>query len=172
MIRQCLLDEIGMNVTLKIHECIIQSNEFQSKKNNDFYLLVRYSFLHILHICVNVTWSKAFTWLIGHIENMWKISFKRSFAIIDAGEIFLKGQILIKHNFSCVKYSPMYLRWQGSLGKHGAHLGPVGPRWAPCRPHEPCYQGLHCSYYYDMAVNHPANGLDDIDLYHTITERD
>ena len=22
-----------------------------------------------------------------------------------------------------------------------AHLGPVGPRWAPCWPHEPCYQG-------------------------------
>ena len=24
---------------------------------------------------------------------------------------------------------------------HGAHLGPVGPRRAPCWPHEPCYQG-------------------------------
>ena len=24
---------------------------------------------------------------------------------------------------------------------NGAHLGPVGPRWAPCWPHEPCYQG-------------------------------
>ena len=22
-----------------------------------------------------------------------------------------------------------------------AHLGPVGPRWAACWPHEPCYQG-------------------------------
>ena len=32
-------------------------------------------------------------------------------------------------------------RWQSSWGQHGAHLGPVGPRWAPCRPHEPCYQG-------------------------------
>ena len=31
--------------------------------------------------------------------------------------------------------------WQGSWGQHGAHLGPVGPRWAPYRPHEPCYQG-------------------------------
>ena len=29
-----------------------------------------------------------------------------------------------------------------SWGQHGAHLGPVGPRWAPCWPHEPCYQGL------------------------------
>ena len=24
---------------------------------------------------------------------------------------------------------------------HGAHLGPVGPRWAPCWPHESYYQG-------------------------------
>ena len=28
---------------------------------------------------------------------------------------------------------------QGS--KHGAHLGPIGPRWAPCWPHETCYLG-------------------------------
>ena len=25
---------------------------------------------------------------------------------------------------------------------HGAHLGPTGPRWAPCWPHEPCYLGI------------------------------
>ena len=31
-------------------------------------------------------------------------------------------------------------RKQGSWGQHVAHLGPVGPRWAPCWPHEPCYQ--------------------------------
>ena len=35
-------------------------------------------------------------------------------------------------------------RSQGSWGQHGAHLGPIGPRWAPCCPHEPCYQGSHC----------------------------
>ena len=33
------------------------------------------------------------------------------------------------------------LRLQSSWGQHGAHLGPVSPRWAPCWPHEPCYQG-------------------------------
>ena len=27
-------------------------------------------------------------------------------------------------------------RYQGSWGQHGAHLGPRGPRWAPCWPHE------------------------------------
>ena len=29
------------------------------------------------------------------------------------------------------------------MGQHGAHLGPVGPRWALCWPHEPCYQGYY-----------------------------
>ena len=38
-----------------------------------------------------------------------------------------------------VKNYPWY---QGSWGQHGAHLGPTGPRWAPCRPYEPFYLGL------------------------------
>ena len=33
--------------------------------------------------------------------------------------------------------------YQGSWGQHGAHLGPTGPRWAPCWPHELCYLGTH-----------------------------
>ena len=28
-----------------------------------------------------------------------------------------------------------------SWGQHGAHMGPTGPMWAPCWPHEPCYLG-------------------------------
>ena len=28
-----------------------------------------------------------------------------------------------------------------SWGQHGAHLGPVGPRWSPCWPHKPCCHG-------------------------------
>ena len=32
--------------------------------------------------------------------------------------------------------------WQGSWGQHGAHLGPTGPRWDPCWPHELCYLGI------------------------------
>ena len=34
-------------------------------------------------------------------------------------------------------------RYQGPWGQHGAHLGPTGPRWAPCGPREPCYLGSH-----------------------------
>ena len=33
-------------------------------------------------------------------------------------------------------------RQQSSWGQHGAHLGPVGPIWTPCWPHEPYYQGM------------------------------
>ena len=45
-------------------------------------------------------------------------------------------------------------------GQHGAHLGPTGPRWAPCWPHELCYLGktnwqvdsLVCSYPSALAM--------------------
>ena len=32
-------------------------------------------------------------------------------------------------------------RKQNSWGQHGADLDPVGPRWAPCWPHEPAIGG-------------------------------
>ena len=35
-------------------------------------------------------------------------------------------------------------KYQCSWDQQGANLGPVGPRLAPCWPHEPCYQGLVC----------------------------
>ena len=42
-----------------------------------------------------------------------------------------------------VIYIPLPLPWlQGSWGQHGAYLGPTGPRWAPCWPHELCYLGI------------------------------
>ena len=31
--------------------------------------------------------------------------------------------------------------YQGSLGQHGDHLGPIGPRWSPCWPYGLCYLG-------------------------------
>ena len=35
-----------------------------------------------------------------------------------------------------------------SMGQHGAHLGPTGPRWAPCLcwPHELCWVGTVPSF--------------------------
>ena len=52
------------------------------------------------------------------------------------GESWCPGDVGIPGKSSLV-------RQQGSWGQHGARMGPVGPSWAPCWPHEPCYQ---CSY--------------------------
>ena len=41
---------------------------------------------------------------------------------------------------------------QGSWGQHGANLGPTGPRWAPCWPHELCYLG--CYWLFGMTGPH------------------
>ena len=42
--------------------------------------------------------------------------------------------------------------WQASWDQHGAHLGPTGPRWAPCWPHASCYLG--------NSFSHPATQTD------------
>ena len=31
-------------------------------------------------------------------------------------------------------------------GQHGAHLGPIDPRWAPCWPHEPCHKAYRWNH--------------------------
>ena len=41
-----------------------------------------------------------------------------------------------------------------SWGRHGTHLGPTGPRWAPCWPHEFCYLGTDASDDMILTVNH------------------
>ena len=61
---------------------------------------------------------------------------------------------LIKSNKSWRGNPP---RWQSSWGQHGAHLGPVGARWAPCWPHEPFYQ-----YYLIIFV--PPCGFSHVNL--------
>ena len=44
-----------------------------------------------------------------------------------------------------------YIFWDiiQDIKVHGAHLGPLAPRWALCWPHEPCYQRYYlcCNYY-------------------------
>ena len=42
----------------------------------------------------------------------------------------------------------MWLTW--------GHLGPTGPRWAPCWPHEPCYLGwgIHQLWYITGVIDH------------------
>ena len=43
---------------------------------------------------------------------------------------------------------------QSSWGQHGTHLGPTGPSWAPCWPHESCYQGRSWSTLVQVLVHH------------------
>ena len=47
--------------------------------------------------------------------------------------------IMIHHDCMC---HPWY---KDSWSQHGAHLGPTGPRWATCWPHELCYRGQYKS---------------------------
>ena len=36
----------------------------------------------------------------------------------------------------------------------GAHLGPTGPRWAPCWPHELCYLGcFSCQHHLSLTLD-------------------
>ena len=42
--------------------------------------------------------------------------------------------------------------YRGSWGQHGAHLGPTGPRLAPCWPHELCYLGTS-AYFLPVVEN-------------------
>ena len=75
-------------------------------------------------------------------------------------------------------------REQSSWGQHGAHLGPVGPRWAPCQPHEPCYQGRFIHWKHsendntprpiDQSMHHPLLGpccpIMRVHMYHKISD--
>ena len=49
---------------------------------------------------------------------------------------------LMQQAWSSSKYCTLlhHIPWkQGSWGHHGINLGPTGPRWTPCWPHELCY---------------------------------
>ena len=40
------------------------------------------------------------------------------------------------------------------LHHHWAHLGPTGPRWAPCWPHESCYLGSITEFDFDVLIQY------------------
>ena len=54
---------------------------------------------------------------------------------------------------------------------HGANMGPVGPRWAPCWPHEPCYQGTYVSDWMHVIHQHKHISSWKLQLIHEITLR-
>ena len=63
----------------------------------------------------------------------------RIFEVFYTKHLLIRRSIIIQMTHRMrVSYVP---RQQSSWGQHGAHLGPVGPIWAPCWPHQLCYQG-------------------------------
>ena len=53
------------------------------------------------------------------------------------------------------------------MGPTWAHLGPTGPRWAPCWPHELCYLGWHCPFWcwaWKGTYNYGIAYIDDVHL--------
>ena len=54
-------------------------------------------------------------------------------------------QINLFRQASCYNLNQYQAPDSSSWGQHGAHLGPTGPRWAPCWPHELCYLGRHAT---------------------------
>ena len=45
------------------------------------------------------------------------------------------------------------------MGPTWGHLGPTGPRWAPCWPHEPCYQGILGVYFSFLCIKHTTGNI-------------
>ena len=68
------------------------------------------------------------------------------------------------------------------MGQHGAHLGPLGPRWDPRWPHEPCYLGCthdhpHSQYHHwfwlpDDADDIQAPSPDHFERRHLVNKDD
>ena len=80
------------------------------------------------HICITCV---VYIPMVMHVFH-----FMLCFLWIDTG-------IFYPHLSGLLHWHPWY---KGSWGLHGTHLGPVGPRWIPCRPNEPCYLGQEQLY--------------------------
>ena len=52
---------------------------------------------------------------------------------------------------------------------YGAHLGPIGPRRAPCWPHEPCYMGCYIGSHYTFASKTLIFEMIHVKLWHWST---
>ena len=55
---------------------------------------------------------------------------------VDCGEFIL---LIIYIHQGFLEIIALYTLIARFMGQHGAHLGPTGPRWAPCWPHKLCY---------------------------------
>ena len=96
-------------------DCTMNMNlRFPSK--NITLVFTHWPYLLIVRLALHSCWYNYFWLPIGY-KSIWPICVGNSWA----SQRFLQQW---KHPW-----------WQGSCGQHGAHLGPTGPRWAPCWPH-------------------------------------
>ena len=89
---------------------------------------------------LDVTWVFSNQWPIDCLFNtLFRLTTKQS----STSQAILRGVPRVTGVFLSQKAgnTENIPRLQGSWGQHGAHVGPVVPRWAPCWPHEPCYRG-------------------------------
>ena len=89
-------------------------------------------------ICMHVTHHCHFQ-IILHTQTKWTHT---SWSYIQWSLGCIYEERLIKPTFNLSLSMPWIPWYQGLWGQHGAHLGPTGPRRAPCWPHETCYLGL------------------------------
>ena len=54
-----------------------------------------------------------------------------AWSVVDVLQVTVVPVPRHRENSHLPSLQPKVPRWQGSWGHHGAHLGPVGPRWAP-----------------------------------------
>ena len=93
-------------------------------------------------------------WATATLNN-WKLkNFNRSHRNYTNGR--LVWNVGIVHWCKCF-YSLCYSLRLPESNEHGAHLGPTGPRWAPCWPHEPCYLG--CSLPLGIGCKAPVPNI-------------
>ena len=71
---------------------------------------------------IPITWSMSNRLILKYLHWPFWFGVLNYFTIRDEIRLW-KGAMFI---------SPIGPRWQGSWGQQGAHLGPGGPRWAPC----------------------------------------
>ena len=82
---------------------------------------------------------KSKVYSLGLSDTRGKLSLDPISSVV-AEVILITGYIHANSGFGEGRIDEIFLI-ASSWGQHGAYLGPTGPRWAPCWPHEPCYLG-------------------------------
>ena len=97
----------------------------------------------ILHLC-DITWTSTRLWRyrVAYFQNTMS-----SCPLTAASTMYISNSRALCQPARMISSArrrvmvPLIARF---MGHHGAHLGPTGPRWSPCWPHEPCLlSGTH-----------------------------